>query len=206
MDNFPPNSDRTKSGPVEEKKLTPVVTEGVVKRKASLGKRIKSTFFGGDARNALGFVISGVLIPAAQEAIVDATREAIERIVLGESRKKVGGPPSGASGYVSYDRYNMRGSPQRVAPRTISPRARSQHDFGEIIIQSRQEAEDVIERLFDVCSQYGAATVADLYDLVALPSTHADQKWGWMDLRGAGTARVRDGYLLDLPQPEPLPS
>jgi hypothetical protein len=80
------------------------------------------------------------------------------------------------------------------------------HDFDEIVLSSRREAEDVIDRLFDLVGQYGSATVSDLYELVGLPSTHTDNKWGWEDARGAGVTRVRNGYLLDLPEPEPLTS
>jgi hypothetical protein len=86
----------------------------------------------------------------------------------------------------------------------MSQRGRAKHDFDEIVLDQRAEAEEVIDRLYDVVSRYEQATVADLYDLVGLSSTHTDHKWGWTDLRGAGVSRIRDGYLLDLPDPEPL--
>jgi hypothetical protein len=86
----------------------------------------------------------------------------------------------------------------------MSRLARSQHDFDDIVLDSRVEAEEVIEKLFEVVSRYGAATVADLYELVGLSTAHTDQKWGWTDVRGAGVSRIRGGYLLDLPDPEPL--
>jgi hypothetical protein len=86
----------------------------------------------------------------------------------------------------------------------MSQRGRAKHDFDEIVLDQRAEAEEVIDRLYDVVSRYEQATVADLYDLVGLSSTHTDHKWGWTDLRGSGVSRIRDGYLLDLPDPEPL--
>jgi hypothetical protein len=86
----------------------------------------------------------------------------------------------------------------------MSRQARARHDFDEIVLESRTEAEEVIDRLFDLVSRYESATVADLYELVGLASSHTDHKWGWTDLRGAGVSRVRGGYLLDLPDPHPL--
>lgn len=86
----------------------------------------------------------------------------------------------------------------------MSQRGRARHDFDEIVLDERAEAEEVIDKLYEVVSRYEFATVADLYDLVGLPSNHTDHKWGWSDLRGAGVSRIRDGYLLDLPDPEPL--
>lgn len=205
---YPPNSDKSKLGETDEKRVRRVTSSEPIRRKKSLGKNFKNTFFGGDARGASQYVLFGVLIPSAKEAIVDAGREWIERLVLGDSRRR--GPqqrPSGPTGYVSYDRYAMGGrAAPPEPPRSISRRARAQHDFQEIILTSRQEAEDVIDNLFNVVSRYDAATVSDLYELVGLESTHTDQKWGWVDLRGAGVARVRNGYLLDLPEPEPLTS
>jgi hypothetical protein len=86
----------------------------------------------------------------------------------------------------------------------MSRMARSRHDFDEIVLQSRTEAEEVIDRLFDLVSRYDTATVADLYELVGIQGSHTDHKWGWTDLRGADVSRTRDGYLLDLPDPIPL--
>lgn len=203
---YPPNSDKSKLGETDEKKVHRVTSSEPIRRKKSLGKNFKKTFFGGDARGAMQYVVFGVLIPAAKDALADAGAQGIERLIFGDSRRK--GPmqrPSGPQGYVSYNRYSMGGQPAQE-PRSISRRARAQHDFEEIILTSRQEAEDVIDNLFNIVSRYDAATVSDLYELVGLESTHTDQKWGWADLRGAGVARVRNGYLLDLPEPEPLTS
>ena len=33
---------------------------------------------------------------------------------------------------------------------------------------------------------------------------YTDEKWGWTTLRNARVIRVRDGYTLELPRPEPL--
>lgn len=204
VEEFPPNSDKSKLGEYEEKKVERVTTSEPIRKKKGLGKQFKSTFFGGDAKGAMQFVVYGVIIPAAKEAIVDSFREGIERIVFGDSRHKRSAPPSGPTGYISYNRFAAGGPRQEAPTRTLSRRARARHDFDEIVLSSRPEAEEVIDRLFDLVSRYEAATVADLYDLVGLESTHADYKWGWTDIRGAGVARVRSGFLLDLPEPEPL--
>lgn len=86
----------------------------------------------------------------------------------------------------------------------MSRQSRARHQFDDIVLDERAEAEQVIDQLFDLVSKYGSATVADLYELVGLASTHTDHKWGWEELMGAGVSRVRGGYLLDLPEPEPL--
>lgn len=79
------------------------------------------------------------------------------------------------------------------------------HDFGEIVLSSRGEAEEVLDQLIEIISQYQQASVSDLYAMVGISPAYTDQKYGWTDLRGANAQPVRGGsYLLNLPQPHPL--
>lgn len=86
----------------------------------------------------------------------------------------------------------------------MSRRGRSNHEFDEIVLSTRVEAEEVIDRLMDLISRYQSASVADLYELVGEPKTHIDEKWGWTDLREATYTKLRNGYVLDLPKPDLL--
>jgi hypothetical protein len=202
MSDFPPNSARAKIEAQEDKKVERVTSGEVSRRKKPLSTRFKETFLAGDARNAGSYVIFSVMIPAAKDMIADAGSQMIERIIFGESRRRGSrAPMSGPSGYVSYNRMPMNDRPPNP---TMSRRARARHDFDEIVLQSRSEAEEVIERLFDLLSRYDSASVADLYELTGIAGTHTDHKWGWTDLRGSDVVRVRNGYLLNLPEPEPL--
>jgi hypothetical protein len=193
----------------EDKKVDKVVTGGVTRRKQPLGKRLTETFVGGDAKSVWGYVLFDVLVPAAKDMVADAGSQAIERFLFGETRAgsrrpgaRRGGSPNG---YVSYNNFSRRDA-DRADPRNrdFSRRARSSHDFDEILLETRVEANEVIDKMFDLVSQYDQVTVADLYDLVGISASFQDQKWGWTDIRGAGATKVRGGYLLDLPRPEPL--
>lgn len=203
---FPPNSKKAQESETP-KRVERVTSADAVRRKKTLGKQFKATFVGGDAKTAVNYVIFNVLLPAAKDAMVEAASSGIEKLIYGEARSKRGsrgGPPSGAQGYVTYNRMS---DPQddRPTPRNIQRAAKARHDFDEIVLSTRSAAEEVIDRLFDVVSRYGVATVGDLYELTGLESSHTDNKWGWTDMRGATVQRVRSGgYLLDLPDPDPL--
>lgn len=206
---FPPNSKKAKEDTREESKRVERVTSAdAVRRKKSLGKQFRETFVGGDAKTAMHYVVFHVLIPAAKDALAEAGASGIEKLIYGEARAKRNrsGPSSGAQGYVSYNRMGMgMGDDRPPLPHSISRKARARHDFDEIVLASRTEAEEVIDRLFDLVSRYDAATVGDLYELTGLESSHTDNKWGWTDLRGSSVGRIRTGgYLLNLPDPEPL--
>lgn len=216
---FPGNSRRqalpeqTKD---ESKKVEPVVTGEVVRRKKSVGKRFLETFLGDSARNVARHVLMDVLLPAAKDTIADAVSEGVERLIFGETRSagrrrgfRPGSTSSGQNGYVSYNRMSSGGSgplpARREEPRQMSRQARSDHDFDEILLASRVEAETVIERMFDLIERYGQVTVGELYSLVGITAEYTDEKWGWTDIRGAKIVRIGNhGYLLDLPKTEPI--
>ena len=206
---FPPNSEASKREPIYDKEITRVTTSEVKRKKKSLRKQFSETFVAGDAKSAIRYVVLDVMLPAAKDMIVEAGSQGIEKLIFGESRRRgSSAPPSGPTGYVSYNRFSgimgNRPSVLNSSQRALSRQARARHDFDEIVLESRAEAEEVIDRLFDLVSRYESATVADLYELVGLASAHTDNKWGWVDIRGAGVSRTRGGYLLDLPDPIPL--
>lgn len=212
MEDFPSNSRRPPAEPklAPETKKIERVTEGeAIRRKKSLGKRFKETFFGGDTKGVFEYIMLDVLVPAAKDTITEAASQGVERIMYGEVRSnhRRGFRSGGSSNYTPYNRYSpvgrASGRDEERRP-SISRRARANHDFDEIILESRVEATEVIDRLFDLVSKYEAATVADLYELVGISGNFQDEKWGWTDIRGAGVSRVRGGYLLNLPDPEPL--
>lgn len=222
MDDFPSNSHREKEEKVTpktsatpQKKVQRITTSEPKRRKKPLGTRFKETFFGGEnARGVFGYVLGEVLVPAAKDMVADATTQAVERAVFGEVRRGTRGWRPGNSGapigHVRYDGYSR--SPARTAPwqsspqqREVSRRARSTHDFDEIILDSRGEAEQVLDTLHDIVEQYSQAAVADLYEMVGISAAYTDQKYGWTNLQGASVQHIRGGqYLLNLPKPEPL--
>lgn len=202
---YPSNSHKARSAePVKEekKKIERVVTTEVVRRKKGLGKRFTEIFVSGDKKSVVSFVAFDVILPAAKEMVSDAFTQGIERMLFGESRGRRG-PAGPRNGYVSYNRYSTPVT-HREESRQISRRARGSHQFDEIILATRVEAEETLDRLFDLAQKYQTASVADLYELVGIDSAYTDDKWGWTDLRGANVTQVRGGYLLDLPKPEPL--
>ena len=206
---FPPNSEASKRQVEAEKDITRVTSSEPVRRRRSLGKQFKEVFIAGDARSAVRFAVMDVVLPMARDLVFEAVSEGFQKLIFGESRRYRGvtRPQAGEYGYVAYNRYSSTSAPpsRLTSPqRALSRQARARHDFDEIVLDSRVEAEQVIDELFEVVSRYESASVADLYQLVGLATAHTDHKWGWTDLHGAGVSRVRGGFLLDLPDPEPL--
>lgn len=204
---FPPNShkDKEKQEKKKEKpKQEPVVTGEVIKRKKSLGRRFKDLFFGGDFSGATRYVASDVLLPALRNLVVDMTTKGIERTIYGEaaSRRRSDGSRSRYSYNNPINRDPRRGVALPDQPPYI--RGGRRHDIGEIIIPDKSEAETIVERLTDIIDKYEVASVADLYELLGLPTNYVDNKWGWSSLRYVDIRQVRGGWLIDLPSVEPI--
>ena len=189
-----------------EKKIERITSGKVVQRKKSIGKRLKEVFVGGEGRSVWSYIFMDVMIPAVKDMVVDAGTQGIERIFYGEesSRRRPGsrkGYPS--TGYIGYNRMSQR-SERPPFRREISDRGRATHNFDEIILETRGEAEEVLDGMYELLSRYGEVSVSDLYTLVGISGNYTDDKWGWTDLRGASASRLRQGYLLNLPTPEYL--
>jgi hypothetical protein len=211
MENFPPNSHRSRAGS-EPKNVQRVTTTDAVRRRKPLGTQFRQTFFNEDGRTAMSYVFSNVLIPLAKDMLVESSHAWVDRVFYGNYRRGPrggGGPVSGPQGHFNYNAASRRERRPDIddrppMPRMLSRRARSTHDFGEIVLASRPEATDVIDQMNEILATHEFVTVADLYVLTGLQTSHTDTKWGWTDLRGANIGRVRGGggYLLQLPEPE----
>lgn len=224
MEEFPANSHKAKgpnkSGPPVKKEVKAVVQNEAVRRKKPLGKRFAENFVGGDAKGAIGYVIFEVMIPAAKDMVLDAFTEGLEKTLFGETRggssrrrrggSYYGGPPSAV--YTAYNRITSgpSGPPppwaQQNTPDIRRHRgSRANFDIGEPVCATRAEAQEVIDEMFTIISQYEQVTVADLYGLLNWTSEFTDENFGWTDIRGAGVTRTRNGmYAIELPPPVAL--
>lgn len=212
MQDFPANSAKARARsdeplPNERPEKIDRVTsaEPVRRRRRGLGRQFRETFIGGSARMAFEYMLTDVIVPAIRDTIADAMQGGIDRLIYGETRRRSTPTTYSNVGHVNYQRMSQSPQPKPSGPRTLSRQSRTRMNFDEIIIPSRMEAEEVIERMFDVLSRYGSVQVGTLYELTGIQTSHTDYKWGWRDLRGARATRVRNGgYLLELPEPEPL--
>lgn len=194
---YPSNSKKSKEQLPEKARPEKVIEGEVVRRKRGLIGKLQQTFLSEDSNSVVSYVVMEVLVPATKNAISDAVSQGIERMLFGDTRPR--SPVGGRPGYTNYSRFG-----QQEQRREMTRQQRATHDFSDIIISTRGEAEDVLDRLRDLINSYDVATVSDLYDLVGLTGEFTDDKWGWFDLRSASVRAVRGGYLLSLPRTRPV--
>lgn len=197
---YPSNAQKAKQQPPEKKNVEQVVTGEVIKRKRSPFAKLTHGFVAEDSRSVLGYLLEDVLVPAAKELVYNMFTQGLERTLYGDSR------PSRTTqrGYTNYNaRATTVTNARHIPGSNVTPLTRHQratHDFGDIILANRADVEDVLDRLRDLITEYGHATVEDFYDLIGLTGDFTDAKWGWYDLRSASIRMVRGGYMFNMPR------
>ena len=200
MNDYQGNSHKSKEEASKEvlppKKVERVAT-GKTRRKNEV-RKLADAFITEDVHSVKDYIIQDVLLPAAKKAISEMVSSGIDMLLYGEAKSK---NRSGRNeSRVSYTKYYDR---ERDYDRGTRTRTRG-YDYDDIILDTRREAEEVLDRMQDLIDTYGMVSVADLYDLVGINGSYTDNKYGWTNLRSADVQRVRDGYLLKLPKALPF--
>ena len=205
MENYAANSYKAKADLAaatteqkEEKKVEKIISGNVVARKKSIGRKMFDTFVQEDAGTVKNYILTDVVVPTIKRAIVDT----VQLVLYGHtsSNNRNG---SNRSTYVSYEQYYARDPRNRQ--RTVDRRANSVYECQEVTLEDRGDAEDVLRSMNNLINIYRVVSVADLYDLVGMPTNYTDNNYGWTDLTGTRIIRDRDGYfILDLPKPSPI--
>lgn len=199
MDDYKPNSYKSKEKRPEDKKLEKVVSGAAKVKKKSEARKLTDIFISEDVTNVKSYVFFDVLVPAIKKAIDDIVSDGIHMILYGGKGRKHDNRPSGSK--VSYNR--MYDDDRREIRSGSS--AGSRFDYDNIIFDSRGDAESVLMAMEEVINLYGVVRVADLYDLADVTtSNYAANRYGWDNIRNADVVRVRDGWMIKLPRPYPI--
>lgn len=201
MEDYKPNSHKYRNEQKElpKKKVEKVVKGNVRVRKKSQASKFKDVFISEDASNVKSYILMDVLIPAIKKAVSDIVTDGIDMILYGGSGGR--SKNRSRSSKISYTNYYDRRDEER---RRTDSRTRTGYSVDDIVLDTRGEAEDILQRMDELIDTYGIVSVADLYDLVGASGNYTDNKYGWTNIRNAEPVRVRDGYMLRLPKAGPI--
>lgn len=206
-----PNSNTYKQELAKREKLEPIAKGVAVDKKESLWTKVSKTIVKDDAKNVGEYLMFDVVIPALKNAISDLVTTGINMFLFGENRPSPNTKRYGDKSYVSYNnyysksRYSSGRSYQWEEDRYYGrDRTSQRRKFDQVVVPSRSEAEQILDALVGRTINYGMTSVADLYDLSGVPSVFTDNDWGWDDVHGARIERVREGYLIVMPEPHLL--
>lgn len=213
---FPPNSHSNKEIRVsraaeripEKKEVKQVTRNKATLRKKPLRKKFLEAFRPEDNKGFIEYMLVDILAFGIRDALVESAHYSIDNAFgsFGGGGYRQSRRRRGDGGYTSYNRMgtSRRRDREERDSRSSRRETRMADDTREIILDTRVEADEVLDNLFELISKYDVATMRDLLSLIGEPHNPTHEDWGWMDLRGSRIHRVRNGYLLDLPRPEPL--
>lgn len=203
--NYAGNSEASKVAPVKEE-VSKVISGEVSKKKKSLGAKFRETFLATDGKTAATYVVNEVLLPSARDMLFDAIAKGANRLMYGDRATRSG--PGVVGGKTAYNApVNRTFSGVQTFPfsqRMFQQPAPSKNAGDDFILSSREDAEIIIDTMNEHIQQYGFVTVYDLKKMLGMPPEHTDNKWGWESLRGAQMRQVRNGWLMDLPNPKQI--
>lgn len=198
---YPGNSKKSKKAEKPES-VEKVVSGEIVVRKKPLGRRLAESFNGDDSRSVGQYVLFDIIIPEVKRIISDVVSQGVERLLFGDNARS---RSSGGDGRrrTAYDRYHD--NKKRDDQPHLSRAARTTHDFRDIVVRERGEAERVKDGLIEYLDLYDQVPLTVFYDLIGVSGSFQDEEWGWYDLRGIRVLPARGGgYMFDLPRPEHL--
>ena len=192
---FPSNSKKPK-----EKKVEKIVQGTVKQTKPTFLKRAASAIFANDIseEDLRTEIIFDYLIPTIRDTLSDMGKMLLDAIFYGSvatKKRSSGNKPY----HVSYENYYDSKKPAKR-----SEIKASSYNFDSIVLDSRTDAEEVLDNMIDLTRDYRAASVADFCDLVGVDANFTDNKYGWTDLSRVTISRTRDGYIINFPKPVPL--
>lgn len=176
-------------------------------RKKGIGAKFKETFAGDSAESVGSYIFFDIIVPRLKDLLFETITGGSERALFGSSTRASRGRRSQLVDKTDYKGLSTGRSRdrERERDRDISPRGRATHNFEEILIPTRGEADQILDTLIELVDVYDSATVADLYNATGISTDHTDLKWGWTDLSEARIEPARGGgYLLEMPRVEQL--
>lgn len=175
----------------EKKKLKPVVTTAeVTKQKKSFSKRLASTFIQGTKEEITDYLIQDVLIPGAKDLVLDT----LEMIFFNKPSSR-----GRSKRDRTYTDYRSEYGKKRNG-RERRRREEEDVDYRDVVLTDREAAYEVVDQLQYRIEETGEASIADLLDLVNLPTKPSDNDYGWERKSDISVRRVSNGWLIDVPR------
>lgn len=196
--NYASNSNKTRAKEAQEQaetreKLEKVISSEVTERKKSIFAQILSSFFEQDLADVKQSLWRDVVLPNLQDGLYELMQNSIA-VIFGRAPSN---RRSGTGAKVDYAGKYKYGSTV-VNERKVDT-ATSRYDFSNLVFHSYNDADEVLGTMVEYIDRYDAISVAAFLDLIGKDNNHADVKYGWTSLGAAKIKRVKEGYILDLP-------
>ena len=200
-----------RDGEKDDKKLDPIVKREDVKvEKKGFLSKIAGSFVSESFRDIMSYALYDIVIPG----IKDGFFSTLEHMFYGGdsyNRRNYSSRDRRSSrertNYSSYYRSSLRDDDDRRERRSRRDRdemVEEKTDYRRIILRKERDAIKIVDTMRDYIHDYDSVSVARLLDLIDEPGKYTDNNWGWTRESDINYRRVRNGYLIDVPEADYL--
>ena len=169
------------------------------KQKKSTLETIASKFFADSLKHVGDYVWNEVAIPGLKGIVADIASRGISMWLYGDGSTSSSSSVKSSSATTYHNAFVTQNG-RKVQSVSVN----KGYSYDSLIVSTRAEGEKILTKLGQILAEVGCVTVADMYDLVGEVHNWTDNKYGWTDLRGAKVTLAREGYLVKLPDPQPI--
>lgn len=201
--NIKPNSNKYREQNESDHHRLEKVTKGTVKKKqSSTLQKFTKAFIPEDAKSIKDYVIE-----ESPGLIMSFLRRLFQNILdtyLPENGKYSGGRSvfGSRNSNIRYDTIRVGNSSESRGIKSRS--TNTVYEYENVTFEIYDDAEEVLDRLYDCLERYEKVRVFDLYDLAGVATNATDRNYGWTDLRGTKIVSTKEGWIIDLPRAIPL--
>ena len=203
MENYKPNSHKSKEQPIPDKKTGKVVSGKVKTRKKNEIRKFTDIFVASDLSSVGDYLFYDIVVPNVKRLLEDISISGIRMFLHGKD-----GARTSDRGFsqpkISYRSYYEGDKRESRPPSRDDYRSRGRFDYDDLVYDTRGDAEVVLTQMDEMLDRYKVVTVLDMYDAAGVTPPYTADKYGWKDLHDAKIVPVRDGYVIKLPKAFPL--
>lgn len=194
MENYRSNSNKSKQ---EERKKVEKVVSGAA-QKGTVGK---GGFFKSTVESVGQYLLHEILVPALKKTVDSMITNGSHMFLYGEASKRDSRGPSPVPKVSYRSAYDDRRSDYAEDDAS----SYKGYNYGTVLLSTRGDAEDVLDRLAEIVGEFGVVSVADLYEMCGLDADWTDANYGWTSVRNVQVVRNSDGYYtLRMSRPSPI--
>lgn len=181
------------NNPSERPKFDKVISGEAKTRKKTGISKMSDVFIAEDVSTVKNHIFSDVVVPAVKALLVDIITSGTQMVFYGDvvNRNKAPGARYNYGGC-----YNSLNHPPKTQETNYTG-----YGYEDPVVESRGDAERILQEMNEIIREYGQASIADLYDLCGITGRPTDMNYGWTEMPGAKSRRIPEGHAIIMPRP-----
>ena len=192
----------------QKQPATPVVSKSdVVRREASVGKKLYNAFFSATPKEVMADVKQNVLKPSMKKILLDFVVYSASMLINGKNTPQTSSmwnPYGALTNVINYNAISTANKQPVISQAGSMPTQNGVFTLDTIEFYDRIKAEKVMMDMRGYLATYHLVTVSDYYDFCNVDHDFMTDKWGWDNLNGMDVVPSGSMWKIILPPIRPI--